>query len=336
MTEPFTSGVPALPEGAADHIDAIFARIRQAQAIQLIGHLRPDGDCFGSLVTMHGILQALEIEHRVAAARHPMHNPYLALEGFDCVEQTLDASFQPDLLLYLDTATQERGFEELPWQAPAINIDHHGSNTRYGALNWIEPKCAAVGEMLFHFIRHTAVPCTPWMADAMLVALSTDTGSFRFGNTGPEQLRVAAALLECGAKMDRISNVAYDSRHPEGVRITARVMEHLALECDGKLAWSQLRQSELETLGGEGAMPENLANELRSLAGVEMAILFTETTEGAMRLNLRSEGGVDVSAFAGRFGGGGHPCAAGATIPADNFDAERDRVLNEARALFNQ
>ena len=170
------------PLAPPELVGSILRQIGSARAVQLVGHVRPDGDCIGSLLGMSGLLEAYGKPHAITAAALPA-NGYDALAGYGRIREAPDASLQADLTIYLDCAGQERGLEDWTPQGFVVNIDHHESNTRFGQINWVEPRCAATGQMVYSLARASGKPISPAMAEALYVALSTDTGSFRFSPT---------------------------------------------------------------------------------------------------------------------------------------------------------
>lgn len=310
-------------------LDEIVARLRAARFVQIIGHVNPDGDCIGSMLALHHILTAFGVPHALAAQQIGPHG-YDQLEGFELIAAAPDS--KPDLIVYLDTATRERGIEDWIPAAPIINIDHHAGNTRYGEINWIEPRFAATGEMVFHLAHHAGIQLTPEMANDLLLAVTTDTGSFRFNNTGAEQHRVAAKLIEAGALPQAVARVAFDSQPIESLQITGHVLSNLKIEAAGKIAWSELRLEASRKLGGSSRAPENLVGVLRSVRGVKVCLLFHELDGGMMRVNFRSDGSIDVNRLASRWGGGGHGCAAGLMLrnlseSDSGYEKARDEII---------
>ncbi|HOR27397.1 MAG TPA: DHH family phosphoesterase [Candidatus Sumerlaeota bacterium] len=304
-------------------------RIRGAQRIQVVGHVRPDGDCIGALLAMHHLLGRWGIEHALAAAAMPI-SAYDELTGFERIAER-PAGWRPDLVVFVDTADLARGLPGWTPGAPIVNIDHHAGNTRFGEINWIEPACSSVCEMLFWLARRAAARIDCDLAEALLLGLMTDTGSFRFNNTGATQLRVAAELVEAGARPDRIARLAWGSQTFEGLSLLGTVLSRIRLLCGGRLSWSELRRADYARVGGEQHAPENLADQLRAVRGVRLGLLFHELPDGAMRINYRSDGAVNVSALATALGGGGHPAAAGAYLTGADYEAVRDRAIADAR-----
>ena len=213
-----------------------------------------------------------------------------------------------------------------------MNIDHHAGNTRFGDINWIEPECAAVGEMIYYLALDSDVPVNPEMAGALLLAIMTDTGSFRHANVRPRHLKICGRLLELGADLNLVTRAAYGSRSAQSVEMVGLVLSHLHYEGSGRLAWGELRRADLDRLGGPAHLPGDLCSELRSIKGVEIALLFTELP-GGIRASLRSSGDRNVDLLARVFGGGGHPLAAGLTLQDVDYSSTRDRIVAAARNL---
>jgi phosphoesterase RecJ-like protein len=314
-------------------LDTIVSALRAASRVQICGHVRPDGDCIGSMLAMHHLLDGWGIANAICAANIPITG-YDDLTDFAAVRERLDPGFNPDLTVFLDCANLHRGPADWTSPAPIVNIDHHASNPAYGKINWIESRCSSVGEMMFFLIGHAGVELSAAMATALLVAMTTDTGSFRFSNTGPLQHRIAAQLIEAGALPTEIARMAYGSLSLNGAHIAGCLLSNIHLECDGRLGWSEIDAATYAAAGGEAYAPENLCDHVRNLRGVRVAVLLHEKPGGGLRANFRSDGSVDVGAFAAIWGGGGHAASAGLTIETGDFPALRDEILARVRALF--
>jgi phosphoesterase RecJ-like protein len=317
-------------------VDAILDRMRQARAVQIVGHIRPDGDCIGSILAVHAMLSHWNIPHAMAAPALPADGGYVALTDYCGISRQADPALNPDLAVYVDCADPQRGI--LDWTPPAdiVNIDHHGTNKGYGKWNWIDANASAVGEMLFFLVERAAIPWSPDLATALLIAITTDTGSFRFNNTGALQHAIAARLIEEGARAEQVSRMAYDSQPIEAIHMTGTVLHGITPELGGRLTWSELRKDVYEACGGEAFAPENLADTVRQVRGCELAILFHEQADGHLRASFRATGRIDVSRLAAQWGGGGHTCAAGVTLETKDYIATRDMVLAAARKAVAQ
>lgn len=321
---------PPSAQDRANVLENISGKLRNASKVQVLGHERPDGDCYGSLLGMGYILDALGIENRLFAGEQG-RTGYQSLKPVARVVDQLDPAFQPDLHIFVDSATLERVLQG--WESKGravINIDHHASNRLYGDINWIDPSCASTAEMVYQLATHLKVDIHPELAEALMLGLMTDTGSFRYSNVGPRQFEIATELVRAGASPARISRAAYESKTPEAMEVTGAVLSSLRYLADGAIAWAEVRSDLVTKVGGPANLPENLSAELRTIEGVRAALLFVELPEGGLRLSLRGDGTVNVSRLAARFGGGGHPNAAGLSVADEPYAPMRDRILAAA------
>ena len=315
-------------------IEQIITQIRAAKRVQVIGHVRPDGDCIGSLIGVGHILDHHGIEHALAAAESTA-NGYEIIRGFDRIEPQPRPGLDADLTIFVDCADLGRAFEGWTPSGKTINIDHHGSNTRFAELNWVDPGCAAVGEMLYYLALADEVPMNPDLANALLLSIMTDTGCFQYSNVRQEHFEICGQLLKAGASVTLVAGAAYENRHPETIEMIGSVLGSLHYRCAGRLVWGELRTELVERLGGKVNLPDNLAGELRTIRGIAVSMLFTELADGGLRLSLRASGEVDVSLLAKEFGGGGHPNAAGLTIDNTPYEEARERVLAHAESMIS-
>ena len=311
-------------------LDAIASEIRGAKRIQLIGHMRPDGDCFGSLLGMHYILEELGIDHRLTASNKSPVSGYTILPNFNLVDDAPAADFDPDLAVFVDTATLERAVTDWKLPARSINVDHHVSNTEFANLNWIDPACASTAEMVFTLARHMQVDLGPDAATAILLGIMTDTGSFHYSNAGAAQFEASARLVERGADPEFVARAAYENRDPAAVTVMGEVLAAIEYESEGALVSGEVRLPQVERLGGAASVPENLASELRAIRGVRVSILFVEMPEGGLKASFRGDGSLSVSQLAQEFGGGGHPNAAGTSHTGKPYAELKRDILDAA------
>jgi phosphoesterase RecJ-like protein len=172
----------------------------------------------------------------------------------------------------------------------------------------------------------------PATAQAIYVAILTDTGGFRFANTTPRALRIAGDLLARGVQAEQVYGQVYASESEGKIRLIAEVLQTLVVEHDVGLAWLTIPEGALERLGVEADELEGIVEYARSIRGVRLALLFRHLANGRIKVSFRSVGGVDVARLAERFAGGGHRRAAGASLDGP-MEAARDRVLAAARSV---
>lgn len=292
----------------------------------MLGHVHPDADVLGTLLAL-GL--ALEARGWTVAFGGPHPGPrHLAfLPGID--RYAVLAGVEPPLDVVVLTDCPDPGRTEGLLEraratgATVVNIDHHHDNRRYGDVDWIEPRAAATGEMIHDLLRALGTPMTPDIATNLFTAIHTDTGSFRYSNVTPDTLRIAAALVAAGAEPARVSSHLYEQRPPEALRWLSQALGRVRLSDDGRVAWLALPAGLVPEAFVEA---EDLVNYPRSIASVRVACLLREH-DGTVKVSLRAKGDVDVSAVARGFGGGGHPNAAGCTVPGP-LEAATDLVLH--------
>jgi phosphoesterase RecJ-like protein len=175
---------------------------------------------------------------------------------------------------------------------------------------------------------------TPEIAEALYTAIVTDTGRFQYSNTTPKALRLAAELVEQGADVGKVFVEVYESTPFPKLKLLARALENATALAGGKIVVSELRREDFEAAGAGEPYSEGIIDHLRAVDGAELVALVRELPEGAparRKGSLRSHpDGVDVSAIARSFGGGGHRRAAG--FSTDLAMEEITRRLVEAFA----
>jgi phosphoesterase RecJ-like protein len=195
----------------------------------------------------------------------------------------------------------------------------------------IDPAATATAELVYDLAVALDWSLIPECARALYVGILTDTGGFRFSNTTPRALRVAAALLEVGVNPESIYEQVYASA-PEGrVRLLAEVLQTLVVEADAGMAWVTVPPGALERHGAEADDLDGIVEFARSVAGTRLALLFRQLANGRVKVSFRSRGPVDVADLAQRFGGGGHVKAAGASLEGAMGEVQ-ETVLAAARA----
>ncbi|HSR14587.1 MAG TPA: DHH family phosphoesterase [Gemmatimonadales bacterium] len=320
---------------------AVAAEFQAAGRIALTTHVNPDGDGLGSEVGLAHLLHGMGKEVAVA---NPTPTPprfkflFDDLPGVDRCGDAVRQLRRADLIVVLDISDTGRlgnlGPIVREHGSPVVCIDHHVSP---GSLppgpRYVDPGAAATGELIYELAFANQWPVTVPVARALYVALVTDTGGFRFSNTHPRTLRVAADLLETGIDPETIYLDVY-ANAPEGrPRLLAEVLQTLVVEPEYGLAWVTVPPGAIEHYDLTADDLDGIVEHPRSIAGMRLAILFREIAQGRIKVSLRSVGDVDVADFAHRFGGGGHAKAAGAAIPDTMADVQAT-VLAAARVFL--
>jgi bifunctional oligoribonuclease and PAP phosphatase NrnA len=317
---------------------AFAEALKPGQRVCLTTHVNPDGDGLGSEVGMIHLLRAQGID---AIITNPTPTPsrftflFEEIPGADRTAEAIKELRRADLILVLDISDLGRlGMLSETVRSrgvPVACIDHHVSE---GILpegpRYIDATAAATGELVYEIAAANGWTLTAPAARGLYVALLTDTGGFRFSNTRPRTLRVAASLLETGLDPEQIYLDVY-ANAPEGrPRLFAEALQTLVVEPEYGLAWVTVPPGAIERHNVSSDDLDGVVEFPRSIEGVRMALLFREASGGRIKVSLRSVGGVDVAEFAKRFGGGGHTKAAGLAIPGTLADVQAT-VLAAAR-----
>ena len=311
----------------------VVAALRAGRRFALFLHLSPDGDSIGSTLALGLALERLGKRTIWVGADLP-GEAYRFLPGgdrFRLWNEVEEDWSQYDAAILLDCADLDRvgpARSAIERIGRIINVDHHPSNRRYGDVNYIEPSAAAVGEITARLIDALGVPLDAAMAYGIYTAILTDTGSFQYENTRPETLRLAARLLELGVEPQRVAQSVFEQRPLRVLRLLREALGTLEVGAGGRLAWMTVSRAMMDRVGAQRGDTEGFVNYPRSLAGVEVALLFVEEPDGRVRVSWRSSHEVDVSQLAARFGGGGHARAAGCTLPGP-LDKVRVQVLRD-------
>ncbi len=277
-------------------------------------HVDPDGDGLGSQCALYWALTKMGKRVQLVNSS-PLQRRYRFLTCAS-VYRVSDVFPGHEVCLALDAGDLQRIREGIRREELGflINIDHHSSNTLYGDLNWVEPTACAAGEMVYRLIRELPVSPGQEILDGIYTALIADTGRFQYSNTTPQVLRLAAELVDRGADLAGVSRKLFASESEAALKVLRTGLGNLRIHAGGRIGTMTLSRRELAESGAVDDDTENLINFVRKVDGVELSLFLRERSDGRLKLSLRSKNGVDVSRIAMRFGGGGHPYAAGAVM----------------------
>ncbi len=330
--------VPVGRRRAALEVAKVF---RPGQRVALTTHVNADGDGVGAEIALWHLLTARG--GRVAITNPtPFPDRYrFLLEGADRADRSADAVKHlesADVIVVLDISDLGRlghlARVVEATAAPVVCIDHHASNGRLPpGPRLVDPDASATGELLYDLARSASWALSREAAQALYVALLTDTGGFRFSNTSARTLEVASHLLAEGVDPEVIYRHVYANESEGRIRLLARVLETLVVEPERGLAWITVPPGALERYDVDPADLEGVVEFPRSICGVRLAILFRKIASGRIKVSFRSVGDIDVAELAQRFGGGGHRKAAGASLEGALADVQA-RVLAACRDLL--
>jgi len=317
-------------------VDRILDALKDVQRVCVVGHGRPDGDCVGSQLALGLALQAAG--KQVTVWNEDPAPGKLQFLDPDRLLQAPEPGRAFEAVIALDSASFERlgkVGECIGDRKVLVNIDHHISNTRFGDINWVSRREPSTGELVFRLLKYAGWTVTPRIADCLFAAVSTDTGSFQYASTRSSTFTIAGELVKRGADVARVCQEVYQSFSLARIRLVRHVYLTFRLVHDNRIAYFWLKPADFTRTGSERADSEGLIDHIRAIEPVVVACCFEQVEPELIRISLRSKrASVDVNRIAARFGGGGHPGAAGARIPGRPLAVQR-RVLHAIRRALD-
>lgn len=284
--------------------------LRDHDDYTILTHCRPDGDTVGCAAALCLVLRAMG--KTCAIYDNPEFRPSQRDKRIAMIESALRPT-----IVAVDIAAASllpQGFSG----EVALCIDHHGSNSGYAAQGYVDAKSAACGEILYELFRIMGADIDRAVAEALYLAISTDTGCFRYSNTTPHTLRTAAALMECGADTAEMNHRLFEVKSRARFALEAYLTETMRIYDGGKVAICQLPAAEKARMGVTEDDADSIAGFARDLDGVEIAAMLRDLPEGGCKISLRTNAQrCNASDICAKLGGGGHCAAAGATVPGD-------------------
>ena len=313
-------------------MQAEVARAKQlldgASRVAVVAHERPDGDAVGSMLALCLSLRELGKQaHSVLAGGLP--GRYAFMPGSAEVQRRIPEGVA--LVITVDAADLGRlGLSDV--REVHINFDHHPSNTRFAAVNLVDPAASATTALLYRLAPELGLPITPAVAENLLAGLVTDTIGFRTPNVTPETLRLAAELIEAGANLEHVYRKGLVDRTYLAVRYWGQGLSKL--ERQGDLIWTSLSLTDRKSVGYPGPDDADLIEVLSAIEEARVAVVFVEQSERQVKVSWRARPGIDVAAVANQFNGGGHTLAAGAVVEG-GLKEVMDRVLAATAAAIH-
>lgn len=309
-----------------------------ARAVEVVGktpslaitcHVSPDGDAIGSALALAHAARGAGVEAVVSFGEPFVLGP--AYGFLDTTPLVLPSEFptEPEVMVVFDVASVDRLGELGAVAARAgtvVIVDHHASNSGFGDVQVIDPDMAASAQLATYLIEALGWEIDETIATCLLTGIVTDTGRFQYSATDGETLRVAARLLDAGARPEVIGQHVYESVPAGYLALSARVLGRAVLEEERRFIWSTVYLDDLVASGVRYEETDPLIDDLRVAREADVAALLKQV-DGGFKVSLRSRGRVDVGRIASEAGGGGHHNAAGFTGSADV-----DEVLAVIRA----
>lgn len=314
-------------------MDQIRKLVQTHQKILILSHEEPEGDCLGSSLALGRSLSLLGKTvwlYNVHGVPHSCQFLY----GWQEISTSLPP-WQPDLAFVLDCGSFERvggaamAFVE---NLPLVNIDHHLGNKTFGTVAVVEPQASSTGELIYELLSSGGWPMDIPIWEALLCAVVTDTGSFRYQNTTPLAFQIGTEALQAGARPWYVAEGLFERNPPQRLKALARALDVMEVGPTGRWCLMPISSQLLNETGATRQDLDGFINYARSIDGVEVAILVREDSPHLQKISLRSKGRINVATIAAALGGGGHHNAAATKIVGDMAHARAVLIqkVNEA------
>ena len=300
-------------------LDNILEEIKKANSIVIVTHESPDGDAIGSSLAMELALRSIGKKSDIIIPEYP--RTFNFLPNAKNVKDKSDLK-KYDLAISLDCTDLRRinGKEYFEEAKRTIVIDHHGTNSMYGDINFVNPVAPACCEILVGMFTYFNIDINQEIGTCILTGIITDTGGFKYQSVTAETFEFTAELLRKGVNVSEIYQTALETR-----------MEILE---DGKVTFTYITNQDETEVNAEPGDHEGLVEIGRDIEGVEISILLRQKdNEDKYKVSMRSRNYVNVSDICYIFGGGGHPKAAGCLIQG-TVEQIKEKLLREIRKVI--
>lgn len=304
--------------------------LAKAKRVLISGHLSPDGDSLGSMIAMAKLLTDAGRE-AYATADHNALGKLGFLDGSGKLihVRKLGRRRKFDLFIALDCSALDRMPPEVRPVAEGIKticIDHHVTNTgTFGDVQLVDPEASSTGEIVWRFAKWMEWKIDREIAEALWVALVTDTGRFAYDMTKPGTMRAAGDLLKHGVRTALINDIIYGTFSRKSIELKRIAWRSLHVWKNRKVAEVSLGRDDFRAVRGTKADVEDIIEIPRCVAKNEIALFFYQIPDRTKetRCSIRTRGDWDATVLAAKFGGGGHRKAAGCTIKGTMGSAKR-------------
>ena len=315
-------------------LDDILEKIKQADTIAIMAHETPDGDAIGSCLAMNAALKKLGKNPDVIIREVPKVFDFMP--GRNEIKKDTNVE-KYDLAISLDCADLKRvdGSEYFENAKETIVIDHHGTNTMFGDINFINPASPACCQILIGMFQYFNIEIDKELGTCILTGIITDTGGFKYAGVTPETFEFTAELLEKGVNVAKIYKKVMDTKTKAYFELMKKITNRMEFLYDGKIAFTYLNNQDMKEANAEPGDHEGLVNIGRDIEGVEVSIFIRqkEEDENTYKISMRSNEYVNVSDICMAFGGGGHERAAGALIEGTVEEIKEKIVKETAKKL---
>lgn len=308
--------------------EKLWEEIKKAQNILVIGHRKPDGDALGSMCAIKIWLDGIGKNVDLACVDKPT-GKYSFLPYMDQVKKEIAPSKYDIVILadcgahYMTNFHEEHpeilAFNNQDGKPLVVNIDHHASNDMFGHINIVDLESASATMIIYDIFDYLDVEISPLMATCLLAGIYNDTGSFMHSNTSMEVYEVSAELLRRGAKVSPIIKSLFRTSSVSSLKLLGKALTKAEITKDNYI-YSIITEEDAKGEDGQTDQLSGAVDYLNMVPGVDFA-LFVQEDRKNVKGSLRTrKDDVDLSEIAKKYGGGGHPKAAGFSVDKAAFN----------------
>lgn len=303
--------------------------ILSSEKIAILNHKNPDGDAMGSAYALKLALNSIGKKADVFLRENDSKLPEFSYV-FSGKDTEISLS-ECDLIIVVDSSDINRisDFKDY-FNGNTIAIDHHVTHIPYAKLTLVEPDAPATGEVIFRLLKYMNINITQEIAHNLYIAISCDTGNFKYSSTTPETHQIVAELMLSGIDVGRISKMIYDTKTIEYFKMMGIAIERIKLFEEGKVSILSLDKSDFEAVGISESDASAIVVLPTQIKGVEVSA-YIRMRDDEIKVSLRSNNSIDVAKIATKFGGGGHVKAAGFSLNCETLNEAESIVLEELK-----
>ena len=303
--------------------------LKEKDNIEILTHRYPDGDTLGSAYALCLMLQSMGKNARVITSGTPGKKYDFLKEGVK------EQEFEREFVVSVDVASPTLlGDNQQEYEGIIdLCIDHHKINTIEAENKYVDAESASASEIIFELSKELSLDLTKEMASCIYTGVSTDTGCFRYSNTTPKTLQIAAELMKITPDCHKINTVMFELKTKEKLLLERMVFDTLEYFCEGKCAVICTTLEMQKKAGISEGELEGLASIPRQIEGVLLGITIKEKCDRVFTVSVRTNEGVDAAQFCARFGGGGHSAAAGCTVEG-TLEEVKEKLVKAAEDVL--
>ncbi len=301
--------------------------------VVIMPHINPDGDAIGSSIALKKALQVLGSSEVYIISNDEMPGNLRFLGANEIINTTdfNNLNTKPDIIITIDSSDIDRLEDRrhiLNSTDNIVNIDHHITNNYYGKYNIVHKDAAATGEVIYDIIKQFNVDIDEIIATNLYVAISTDTGNFKYSNTSSKSHKIVAELLKKGISIEKINTELYQNRSMSKVKLLSDTLNTLEFHCANQLSIMYITQDMFNNNNLSINDADGIIEYGRDIENIKATVLLKELSSTEIKVGFRSKYDTDVSSIAQKFGGGGHKNASGCTIN-NNLNNAKQQIIDE-------